>query len=153
MKKMKPQIRRPFKKKFYLKISKSRKPYLNKDHHVRKFDKNRDYKNKLSCFTCGSTDHLVRECTKRKNYHNKEFFLIECVKEDLLHIDEYISDTESIYSIISSIDPNELEDIVSDTEEDEFVDNILESSRKYRNKQIDDINKLDQIEAMLFQLG
>ena len=42
---------------------------------------------------------------------------------------------------------------MSDTEEDEFVDNILESSRKYRDKQIDDISKLDQIEAMLSQLG
>ena len=79
--------------------------------------------------------------------------MIECVSEGLLHIDEYVSDTESIYSIISYIDPNELEDIVSDTEEDEFVDNILESSQKYRDKQIDDINKLDQIETMLFQLG
>ena len=67
----------------------------------------------------------MRDCTKLKNYHNKESVLIDCVNEDLLHIDEYVSDTESIYSIISYIDPNELEDIVSDTEEDEFVDNIL----------------------------
>ena len=149
-KKMKPQIRRPFKKKFYLKWSKSKKPYLNKDYYVRKFDKNRDYKNKLSCFSCGSTD---QDCTKRKNYHNKESVLIDCVNEDLLHIDEYVSDAESIYSIISYIDPNKLEDIVSDTKEDEFVDNILESFRKYRDKQIDYISKLDQIEAMLPQLG
>ena len=152
-KKIKPQVRRPFKRRFYLKRSTSRKPYLNKDHHVRKFDKNRDYKNKLSCFTCGSTDHLVRDCTKRKNYHNKESVLIDCVNEDLLHIDEYVSDTESIYSIVSYIDPNEFEDTISDIENDEFVDNILESSRKYRDKQVDDINKLDQIETMLFQLG
>ena len=55
--------------------------------------------------------------------------------------------------IISYIDPNELEERVSDNEENEFVDNILESSSKYRDKQIDDINKLNQIEAMLFQLG
>ena len=135
------------------KWSRSRKPYLNKEHHVRKFDKNRDYKNKLSCFTCGSTDLLVRDCTKRKNYHNKESVLIDCVNEDVLHIDEYFSDTESIYSIINYIDPNELEEIESDNEEDEFVDNILESSRKYIDKQIDDINKLDYIETMLFQLG
>ena len=95
---------------------------------------------------------MVKDSTKGKNYHNKESVLIDCVNEDLLHIDEYASDTESIYSIISYIDPNELEEIESDNEEDEFVDNILESSRKYRDKQIDDINKLDQIEAMLFQL-
>ena len=61
-----------FRKKYYLKRSTSWKPYLNKEKYVRKFDKNRDYKNKLSCLTCGSTDHLVKDCTKRKNYHNKE---------------------------------------------------------------------------------
>ena len=116
----------------------------------KKYDKNRDYKNKLSCFTCGSTDLLVRDYTKRKNYHNKESVLIDCVNEDVLHIDEYFSDTESIYSIINYIDPNELEERVSDNEENEFVDNILESSSKYRDKQIDDINKLDRIKAILF---
>ena len=121
-KNMKPYIIKPFKSNFFLKRSKSRKPYLSKDHHVRKFDKNRDYKNKLSCFTCGSTDHLVRDCIKRKNYHNKESVLIDCVNEDLLHIDEYLSDTESIYSIISYIDPNELEEIGIDNEENETPD-------------------------------
>ena len=102
-------VRKPFEKKFYLKRSKSRKSYLSKEHHVRKFDKNREYKNKLSCFTCGSTEHLVRDCTKRKNYHNKESVLIDCVNEDLLHIDKYVSDTESIYSIISYQNTNEIE--------------------------------------------
>ena len=94
-------FRKPFKKKFYLKKRKCRKPYLNKDHHLRKFDKSREYKNKLTSITCGSTDHLVRDCIKRKHYHNKESILIDCVNEDLLHIDEYVSDTESIYSVIS----------------------------------------------------
>ena len=55
---------------------------------------------------CGSINHLVKDCTKRKNYHNKESILVECVNEDLLHVDEYVSDTESIYSIISSQDLN-----------------------------------------------
>ena len=45
---------------------------MSKERHVRKFDRNRDYKNKLSCCTCGSIDHLVKDYTKRKNYHNKE---------------------------------------------------------------------------------
>ena len=74
-------------------------------------------------------------------------------KWGLLHIDEYVSDTESIYGIISYIDPNELEDVEGANEENDFVDNILESSRKYKDKQLDDINKLDQIEAMFHHLG
>ena len=49
-------------------------------------------------FSCGSSDHLVRDYTKRKNYHDKESILIDCVNENLLHIDAYVSDTESIYN-------------------------------------------------------
>ena len=127
--------------------------YLSKDRHVRKFDRNRDYKNKLSCFTCGSTDYLVKDCTKRKNYHNKEAILIECVNEDLLHVDEYISDTESIYSIISYQDTKEIKETDSDIKNNEFIDNILESSRKYKDKQLVDIEKLNQIESTLPYLG
>ena len=37
-------------------MSKSINLYLSKDKHVKKFDKNRNYKIKLSCFTCGSID-------------------------------------------------------------------------------------------------
>ena len=52
--------------------------------------------------------------SKRKNYHNKESILVECVNEDLLHVDEYVTDTESIYSIISYEDSNETEELESD---------------------------------------
>ena len=79
--------------------------------------------------------------------------LIDCVNEDLLHIDGYVSDTECIYCIISYIDPNELEDVESDNKEKDFIDNILESSRKYKDEQIDAINKLNQIVAMFHHLG
>ena len=122
-----------------LKRSKSRKPYLSKDRHVRKFDKNRDYKNKLSCFTCGYADYLVKNCTKRKNYHNKKSILVEYVNEDLLYINEYVSDTKSIYSIISYQDSSEIEEIDSDSDNNEFIDSILESSRKYKDRQLDAI--------------
>ena len=125
-----------------MKRSRSKRLYLYKDKHVRKFDKNRDCKNKLSYFTCGSTKHLVRDYTKRKNHHNKESILVDCVKEDLLHVDEYISDTENIYSIISYQDPNDKGEIETDSDNNEFIDNILESSRKYKDKQIDDIEKI-----------
>ena len=33
------------------------------------------------------------------------------------------------------------------------IDNILESFRKYKDKQLEDIEKLDQIESMLPYLG
>ena len=69
------KFKKPFKTKYYLKRSKSWKPYLSKEKHVRKFDRNRDYKNKLSCFACSNIDHLVKDCTKRKNYHDKESIL------------------------------------------------------------------------------
>ena len=62
-------------------------------------------------------------------------------------------DTESIYSIISYQDINEVEELDNDTDNSEFIDNILESFRKYKDKQLDDIEKLDQIESMLFYLG
>ena len=82
---------------------------------------------------CESTDHLVKDCIKTKNYHNKESILVECVNEDLLHADEYASDTENIHSIISYQDPNEIEEIDSDSDNNEFINNILESSQKYKD--------------------
>ena len=95
----------------------------------------------------------MKDCTKRKNYHNKESILVECVNEDLLLVDEYVSDTESIYSIISYDDPNEIEEHDSDSENDDLINNLLESFRKYKDKQLDDIEKLDQIASMLTYLG
>ena len=74
-------------------------------------------------------------------------------KWDLLHVDEYVSDTGSIYSIISYQYTNEIEEVDGDTENNEYIDNILESSRKYKDKQIDGIEKLEQIEVMLSYLG
>ena len=69
---------------------------------------------------------------KGKNYYNKESILVDCV-------DEYVSDTESIYSIISYQDPNDIEEIETNSNNTEFIDSILESSKKYRDKQIDNI--------------
>ena len=83
--------------------------------------------------SCESTDYLVKDCTKRKNYHHKESILVEWVNEDLLYANEYVSDTESIYSIISYQDPNKIEEIDSDSDNNEFINNILESSRKYKD--------------------
>ena len=43
--------------------------------------------------------------------------------------------------------------IDSDSNNNEFINNVLESSRKYKDKQLDDIEKLDQIESILTYLG
>ena len=71
----------------------------------------------------------------------------------MLQADEYVSNTESIYSIISFQNHSEIEEMDSDSDNNKFIDNILESTRKYKDKQIDDIEKLDQIESMLTYLG
>ena len=71
----------------------------------------------------------MKDCTKRKNYHNKESILIDCVNEDLLHVDEYVSDTKSIYSIISYQDPNDIQVSDQDSDDDQFIGEILESSK------------------------
>ena len=43
--------------------------------------------------------------------------------------------------------------IDSDSNNNELKNNVLESSRKYKDKQLDDIEKLDQIESILTYLG
>ena len=53
------------KKGYFLRKSSARKPYLNRDRHVRKYRTDRNYKNKLECFTCGSIEHLANTCPKR----------------------------------------------------------------------------------------
>ena len=71
------------------------------------------------------------------------------MNEDLLHVDEYVSDTESIYSMISYQDPNDVRVSEQDSNDDQFIGEILESSKRHRNRQIDDIEKLEQVESML----
>ena len=88
----------------------------------------------MSCFTWGSTDNLVKDYTKRKNYHNKKSILIDCVNADHLHVDEYVSDTESIYSIISYQNPNDLQVSDQDSDDDQFIGEILESSKKHKDR-------------------
>ena len=56
---------KPYKKhnkKYYLKISIRRKPYLDPNKHVRKYNLRRIYKNKLRCYACGELDHLSNNC-------------------------------------------------------------------------------------------
>ena len=67
-------------------------------------------------------------------------------------MDEYVSDTESVYSIINYEDPNETEEVDSDLEDDDLINNLLKFCRKYKSKQLDDIEKLNQIASMLTYL-
>lgn len=56
---------------------------------------------------------------------------MDCVNEDLLHIDEYVSDTESIYSIISVDEIHgEVDDL--DTKENEFSNSLIEQSSRLK---------------------
>ena len=58
---------------------------------------------------------------KRKNYHNKEPILVDCANEDLLHIDENVSDTESIYSITRYQDLADIETNDTDSEDNALI--------------------------------
>lgn len=59
------------KKKHFIRKSMARKPYLSRDKHVRKFDKNQEYKEKITCYLYGQVGHIATNCPKRINMHNK----------------------------------------------------------------------------------
>ena len=67
-------------------------------------------------------------------------------------MDEYVSDTESIYSIISYQDPNDIQVSDQDSDDDQFIGEILEFSKKHKDRQIEDIEKIEQVESMLAYL-
>lgn len=93
---------------------------------------------------------MLRNFTCRHNYHTKESILVYCVNEDLLQIDEYVSDTESIYSIISIDDYQEQVDF--DNEENSDVqNNLIEQDGKLREGHLDSIEKLE-LQQMLEHL-
>ena len=93
--------KRNSKKGYFLRKSSARKPYLNKDRHVRKYSSYRNYKNKLEYFTFGGIEHLANTCPKRYNTKTRNAQLVEEFNEALLNVDEYMQDNESIYSIVS----------------------------------------------------
>ncbi|KAA8540648.1 hypothetical protein F0562_024434 [Nyssa sinensis] len=95
---------RPKGRKRFLRKSENRAPFLRKDSHVRKHRPNRIYKNKLSCFACNQDGHFSKNCPFRQNLDNKEALLVNCTNENLIAIDDDVSETESIYSIISFTD-------------------------------------------------
>lgn len=76
-KKYKPQYNKRYsKKEYFLRKSSARKPYLNRDRHVKKYRTDRNYKNKLECFTCRSIEHLTNTCPKRCNTKTRNAQLV-----------------------------------------------------------------------------
>ena len=61
--------------------------------------------------------------------------------------------TQKVYSRISYQDPNDIHTFKSDPEDDEFIESILDSSKRHRDKQIDDMEKFEQVESILAYLG
>ena len=122
-KKYKPY--KKYNKRYFLKRSTRRKPYLDPSRHVRKYNPKRIYRNKLKCYACGEPDHLSTNCPRKKNLYNTRSMLLECTNEELVEIDEEISDTEKIYSIVSITEgkqnsDSENEDLINDLAELEF---------------------------------
>ena len=98
-KKYKPY--KKYNKRYFLKRSTRRKPYLDPSRHVRKYNPKRIYRNKLKCYAYGEPDHLSTNCPRKKNLYNTRSMLLQCTNEEIVEIDEEISDTETIYSIVS----------------------------------------------------
>ena len=145
-KKYKPY--KKYNKRYFLKRSTRRKPYLDPSRHVRKYNPRRIYRNKLKCYACGEPDHLSTNCPRKKNLYNTRSILLECTNEELVGIDEEISDTETIYSIVSITEgkqnsDSENEDLINDLAElefpnTEFMDITCEHQWK-KNKGLDSI--------------
>ena len=122
-KKYKPY--KKYNKRYFLKRSTRRKPYLDPRRHVRKYNPKRIYRNKLKCYACGEPDHLSTNCPRKKNLYNTRSMLLECTNEELVEIDDEISDTETIYSMVSITEgkqnsDSENEDLINDLAELEF---------------------------------
>ena len=149
-KKRKYKPDKKFNKKYYLKRSIRRKPYLDPNKHVRKYNPRRIYKNKLRLYACGELDHLSNICPRKKNLYDTRSLLLECTNEELVEVDEDISDIETIYSIVSVKDgkensesENEDLDIELDLFITEFMDQVIDSESN--QVKIDELYKAKNI--------
>ena len=133
-KKYKPQYNKRYSKKgYFLRKSSATKPYLNRDRHVRKYRTDRNYKNKLECFPCGSIEHLANTCPKRYNTKTRNAQLVEEFDEALLNVDENMSDNESIYSVVSiDVEDQTKEEISSNSEGEQLINEIGLEDFKFR---------------------
>ena len=99
-----------------------RKPYLDPNRHVGKYNPKRIYKNKLKCYAYGEPDHLSSNCPRKKNLYNTRSMLLERTNEELVEINEEISDTKTIYSIVSIKEGKEN----SDSENEDIINELVE---------------------------
>lgn len=86
----------------------ARKPYLNKEKNVRRFKPKKIYLNTITYFACNEPGYLSSACPNKKNLYTKESIGVKCTNLDLIEVQSDISDTSSIYSIISVDDKGEV---------------------------------------------
>lgn len=93
---------------YYLRKSKAKKPYLNKENHVRKFKPKKTYANTITCFACNELEHLSSTYPNKKNLYTHEATLVGCMTLNLIKVQLDISDASSIYFIVSVEDMEEI---------------------------------------------
>ncbi|XP_031102655.1 uncharacterized protein LOC116006432 [Ipomoea triloba] len=114
--------KRNYVKRKYIRKSTAKKPYLNKDKHVTKYNPNKNYKKTITCYACQKPGHLSSVCPNRNNLFNEEANLVNTINEDILEITSDISDTSEIWSICS-LEGFETKEVEIPEEEDSL--NIL----------------------------
>ena len=119
------------KKRYFLRRSDNRAPYLHK-RNVRRYDSRKNYDKTCRCFICNSPEHLSKTCPNKdqKRYSSKyeeqeRVLIIDSINENILVCDEEIKDDESIYSIIETDElDNEILEEESSEDELDFIDQI-----------------------------
>jgi hypothetical protein len=119
------------KKRFFLRRSDNRAPFLHK-RNVRRYNPRKTYDKTCRCFICNSPDHLSRTCPNKdqKRYSSKyeeqeRVLIIDSVNENILVCDDEIKDDESIYSIIETDEvENEPQEYDSSEDEIDLIDDL-----------------------------
>lgn len=131
------------KKRYFLRRSDNRAPYLHK-RNVRRYDPRKTYDKTCRCFICNSPDHLSKTCPNKdqKRYSSKyeeqeRVLIIDSVNENILVCDEEIKDDESIYSII------ETDEVENDTLEEESSEDEIDLIDDLAGLKIEMMNQVD----------
>lgn len=103
-----PKPKRKPKITYYLRKSTTKKSYLNKEKHMKRFKPKKIYSNTITCFACNELGHLSSACPNRKNLYTKESTIVGCTNLNLIEVQSDISDTSLVYSIISMDDMEEI---------------------------------------------
>ena len=119
------------KKRFFLRRSDNRAPFLHKRNVIR-YNPRKTYDKTCRCFIFNSPDHLSRTCPNKdqKIYSSKyeeqeRVLIIDSVNENILVCDDEIKDDESIYSIIETDEvENETQEYDSSEDEIDLIDDL-----------------------------